>query len=590
MTHRGNKIIIIKFYFSYLEKIRLNCPAKYNNDSSFTLPYFMKICLTLLLFISLQITAQVNHQSPIKSTNDTTIPRLKQLSNGLHGYISMNLPKQKEGYGYGISFYVTAWPLLEKPLSGFQIGLPGTWIVPDNRGYELPLCPPGTYARDHWDQRGPSYRDVFQTIEGSLGFWGSTQFGEATAKFRMNGTANCYNQEVSSPGWGFGQTKSLKAADMGMAQLSNHLLVPPDGITFMKGTSGEVLGNAWMALPLMPARPKEGNDVPTGDLSWTCFLNASNFKGPVAFYIPALWSKIAIGNPNAEGRGLDTREGVPGSGAIEINTVPKFENTDSKGNVYTRIPRLQFPVDDRGITMLMQDATLYSKGALFNQLATALNEGSKISLKFAEGGSFAPECNTRSTRYDQGPEAMTIRGINEMAKPVMLDKSSYGLQWHTKNGMAYFPEYFKKEGDQMIAITADEVPDETFLKQQVFAPARKGKPYVSPFEEKGAWSSPGPKAGPFQAMLSDGSVVTYYWYKFIDQPSLQSISLNVKEKEEVQHAIELIHKAENREDGFMPLPTKGKLATLDKAMIVNPPKGLEYGYVPVVIRQEASEK
>ena len=68
---------------------------------------------------------------------------------------------------------------LEKPLDSFQIGLPGTWILPDNRGYEQPLCPPGTYARDNWPPRGPSYRDVFQTIEGGSGFWTSTQFGSA---------------------------------------------------------------------------------------------------------------------------------------------------------------------------------------------------------------------------------------------------------------------------------------------------------------------------------------------------------------------------------------------------------------------------
>ena len=152
-------------------------------------------CLFLpLLFISLHAWSQ---EKPAKTPSNS--PKLEQLSNGLHGYISMNMPKQKEGFGYGVSFYVSAWPLVESPLSGFQIGLPGTWIVPENRGFEEPLCPIGTYARDNWPQRGPSYRDVFQTIEGSLGFWGSTQFGSTTAKYRMNGTANCYNGEISSP-------------------------------------------------------------------------------------------------------------------------------------------------------------------------------------------------------------------------------------------------------------------------------------------------------------------------------------------------------------------------------------------------------
>ncbi len=151
------------------------------------------LSLFAVIFLnSFQVSAQPKRTS-LNNKDFTDTTRLEQLSEGLHGYISMNLPKQKDGFGYGISFYVCAWPLLEKPLSGFQIGLPGTWIVPDNRGFQEPLCPIGTYARDNWPQRGPSYRDVFQTIEGSLGFWGSTQFGSTTAKYRMNGTPNCYN-------------------------------------------------------------------------------------------------------------------------------------------------------------------------------------------------------------------------------------------------------------------------------------------------------------------------------------------------------------------------------------------------------------
>ena len=153
-----------------------------------------------------------------------------------------------------MSFYSAAWPLVNTPLESFQIGLPSTWIVPDNVGYKGCLCPKGTIARDNWPERGPTYRDVFQTIEGGLGFWGSTQFASSAPKYRMNGTPDCYNTEISSPGWGFGRPDPLKGDEVGMAQLSNRLLVPPDGFTFKSGTRGELLGNAWMALPLTDYR------------------------------------------------------------------------------------------------------------------------------------------------------------------------------------------------------------------------------------------------------------------------------------------------------------------------------------------------
>jgi hypothetical protein len=547
-----------------------------------------KCCCSFFIFISLQAGAQEKDlKVDANASTDTT--RLQQLSEGLHGYISMNLPKQKEGFGYGVSFYVSAWPLLEKPLSGFQIGLPGTWIVPDNRGFEEPLCPIGTYARDNWPQRGPSYRDVFQTIEGSLGFWGSTQFGSSTAKYRMNGTPNCYDGEISSPGWGFGKTKPLKGEQMGMAQLSNHLLVPPDGITFVKGTSGELMGNAWMALPVIPKQPKQAGVASSGDQSWTCFLNAANFKGPIAFYIPHVWSKIADTYATAEGRTLDAREGVVGSGAIEINTVPRFEAKDSKGDVYTKIPGLQFPVNDKGITILMLDATLYSQDAIFEPLKNSLADGKDIPAKFQPGASYIPECKTSPTKYDQGPNAMKIDGVNSYFNEVMLGKNSFGLQWkkETKKSMGYFPRYFKKVGDKMVTISETEVPAETHLKSQNFAAAGKGRPYTSPAENETIWETPGAKAGPFKVTLSDGSIVTYSWYRFIDQPSLQSLKLSEEDKNKIQNNVEMILASWTSDKEYMAAPTQGKLATLDNAIIVTPPKGMAKGYVPIVTRQEA---
>ncbi len=110
-------------------------------------------------------------------TPSPALPTPQLVSEGLAGYISMEVPAPPEEYGYGVSLYATAWPLVERPLRDFQIGLASIWIVPENRKINTPLLPRGTVARDNWPERGPSYRDVFQTIEGGLGFWGSTHFG-----------------------------------------------------------------------------------------------------------------------------------------------------------------------------------------------------------------------------------------------------------------------------------------------------------------------------------------------------------------------------------------------------------------------------
>jgi len=524
---------------------------------------------------------------------DRTQPQL--VSEGLAGYISMDVPAPPEEYGYGVSLYSSAWPLVESPLRDFQIGLASIWIVPENRKINEPLLPTGTFARDHWPERGPSYRDVFQTIEGGLGFWGSTRFGSTTAKFRMNGTANGYNHEISSPGWGFGNINALRPDQMGIAQLSPRLLVPPDGLTFQEGTCGEVFGYAWMVLPLTALKTTTaGLPIPTGNQSWTLFINAKNFKGPVAFYTPATWSRISRRHPPAVGRGLDARPGLVTGGAIEINTVPRFVSQDADGTNYSRIPRLQFPADEKGRTILIHNLTHYSKDALYRQVEDWLAGREAASGKFDEKGATTPPCKAHRLSVQQGQERMPIRGCENWVEPAVFDKTTFGLQWKPavlepwtgtwRRGC--FPEYCRQAGRELQAIAAAAVPAATGLKEARFRPSVAKQSYTSPEDGDNCWKKPGPKAGPFTVKLADGSVVTYSWYRFVDQPSLQDADMSAEEKTRLQAVVEKIHRHWTMEKEYLPPPGMGTLATLDAALMVTPPKGLEVGYVPIATRQE----
>ncbi len=517
----------------------------------------------------------------------------KLVSEGLGGYISMDVPAPPEEYGYGVSLYATAWPLVERPLRDFQIGLASIWIVPENRKINYSLLPTGTVARDNWPERGPSYRDVFQTIEGGLGFWASTQFGATTPKFRMNGTANGYNHEISAPGWGFGNTAALKPDQMGIAQLSAHLLVPPDGLTFKNGTCGDLLGYAWMALPLTrPQATTAGLQVPTGNQCWTLFLNAKNFKGPVAFYTPVTWSRIARIHPPAIARGLDARPGLVTGGAIEVNTVPRLVSKPIGGVTYTRIPRLQFPADKEGRTILIHKLTHYSKDALYHQVERWLAGGDAPSGRFDPKGAVVLPCTARPLSLRQGQERLPIQGCENWVEARAFDRNTFGLQWKPSvlepwTGAiqrASLPEYCRLEGNTLTAVRAEAVPDATGLKPARF-PAATGHAYTSPESGDNVWQKPGPKAGPFKVRLTDGSVVTYYWYRFIDQPALQDADLSDDEKSRLQAIVEKIHAHWTPQKVYMSPPETGALTTLDPALLVRPPKGLEVGYVPITVRQ-----
>lgn len=529
--------------------------------------------------VSLRGAAQ---QSP------TAAPSLPQRSGGLNGYISFHVPRPPAAYQAGVSFYVGIWPLLERPLRGFQIGLPSTWIIPDNTDFDKPLCPPGTVARDNWPERGPVYRDVFQTIEGGLGYWGSTQFGDATPKYRMNGTPDGYNHEISSSGWGFGRTQALPGEIMGIAQLSNRLLVPPDGLTFKRLTNGELLGNAWMALPLHESYRDAGQRkpaAPTGDQCWTLFLNAANFKGPVAYWIPETWSRLSQSYPTIDGRGLDARPALMNGGAMEFNTVPYFESADAAGVVYSRVPKLLFPVDRHGRTVLMQDVTMYSASALSDAVRTWIHGGTTPNGRFDTAASWAARGTANPITFRQGPKNVPLGGYEGVVKTTVVG-SAFCLEWADKSAHGVFPEYYKQVGNRRLAVPDASVPADTRLAAQTFAAAGSGEPYTSPTTGDVCWTRPGPMRGPFTVVLTDGSKITYSWYRFVDQPALQNLGLSAVQKARLQACVERLHAHWRITSDYLPPPSGGALAALDPALLVSPPRGMAVGYVPIVTRQE----
>ncbi len=539
----------------------------------------MKFPFLCLLYSLLASNCSFN-TTKNSSTNSSEESEIIEKDKGLQGYISYYLPKTPKGYGAGISFYSAVWPLVEKPLANFQIGLPSTWIIPENSEVNFPLCPEGSLARN-WEERGPSWSSVFQTVEGGIGYWRGNRFRYPSPKFSMNGVPSCYDYEVASPGWPFFHSSEPLADDkMGIAQLTNRLVIPPDGITFQGSPNGQFLGYAWMSLPLMEAKTGK---TPRGDQSWTLFLNTTNFKGAVAYYIAETWTKIASEYERVTGHTLDVKPGVAGSGAMEINTVPQFQLKTTNDSLFTKIPALNFPVDAKGNSILVQDVKLYSKEAIFNTFRNWKNNNMRCSGKFNIKGSFSPILDTRKTSFKQ--EDKPIQGMDNLLHTEIFSDNEFGIAWkeHNAGSTTTFPQYFLDNGNnERIPISEAQVPKALAAKE--FALAARGEPYEAPMA--GAWVSPGPASKPHKISLEDGSIVTYCWYRFIDQPALQQFNWSLEEKNKLQTIIEKIHTHWNIENDFMTPLKKGDLVTIDNALLVTPPKGYEVGFVPIVIKQE----
>lgn len=130
------------------------------------------------------------------------------------------------------------------------------------------------------------------------------------------------------------------------------------------------------------------------------------------------------------------------------------------------------------------------------------------------------------------------------------------------------------------------LPASLGLRDRQF-PLPNAKP--SPYSAEplaGAWAKPGQSAGPFTAKLVDGSTVTYHWYRFIDQPVFAQCGFSDAERAALQSLIERMHRAWPIDGEYLAPPRAGTLASFDSNLFVTPPKGMEVGFVPIVVRQE----
>ncbi len=510
---------------------------------------------------------------------------LQQQYPGLHGFLASNSSTPPAEYNAGIGFYSAVWSLTPEPISGFQVGLPGTWLTPDNSDNTTePLCPIGTFARDNWPERGPTYADVFQTIEGGLGYWAANQFQYGPPKYSMNSTPNCYSEQVASPGWRFFSSSTpLPDEALGIAQLSNRLIIPPDGLPFEGSPNGEFLGYGYLSLPLTDTKT---NPHIIGNNNWTLFLNAKNFKGVLALFVPDVWTKVSEGQAFGEGRGLDSKPIRPGGlgGTMEISTVPYFSE-EIDGTTYTKIPQIQFPVDANNETTLVRDLAYYSQDAIYDDILNWKNGSAVIpSGTFNSNGVYLPEMSTSPVSYSQNGEV--INGINEIVQPTIFSDQSFGLIWDNPGNevMAKFPQYFRDDGATRTAITEAEIPTGSALLNASFETPNTSQ-FVYEAEMVGAWDDPA--SDPFHVQLVDGSILTYRWYKFIDQPVFRQYNWTEEERNKLQFLVEQMHQNWTIDQEYMHPLSKGELVSFDSNLIVTPPSGLEFGYVPIVTRQSS---
>ena len=539
-----------------------------------------KVFIGFLLFILLApVSAQDNAGKSIRQGN-------------VGGYMILKVDKVDVSYNAGYSMYAAAWPLMKKyPGRSFQSGLFGTWMFPQN---DNPI----------------TRKDFYTDVEGGLGWWNDTEYATETPKFIMGGVQLNFSGWANGPGAGQGRDWSNDRGKYGAAQLSPWVLWPPDGLNLKQGTCGELFGSGYLPLPLTEPKSKTaGKDVPTGNQCWTLFLNAGNFKGPVAFFTPYFWSHATVEDQQLRGLFLDQRPSEANKAfQMETQHIRSAQATDSKGQIWARLAPTQYPLGTDGNSDLLHRLMVYNRKALWDKVEAWFKGGppadGTIDMAGASMQKFQKGIRSNWSFYgDNIPkDKRALLNITSYMDANVTDSATLRVRWggefvtrrQTYSGsLVTLPEYYKlvKAGNddkgQWIAVSPREVPAETGLQKVDFSNTDPRTPvaYITPEDKGSGWKTPGPVAGPFTAKLGDGSTITYYWYRFADQPALQNADMSREEREEMQRRVELIHKNWTKDREYLPTPMIGKLAEIDPALIVTPPTGMEVGYVPIVTRQ-----
>lgn len=502
-------------------------------------------------------------------------------------------------FGAGYTMYSAAWPIFKKypGPDHFQMGLSSSWLTTQRTGNEP--------------------NQFYTTIEGGLGWWHDTRFGTKVPKFIMGGVSYNFYAWANGPGAGRsdmlpnGQRDwSTPGGKYGVAQLSNKLLWAPDGLNMAQSLNGEMLGYGYIPLPLTEPIPNtNGAGIETGNQCWTLFLNATNFKGPATFFLPTFWTEPVLRDPSLEGLFLDSRPSEPNVGfGIEHAGSPAIISKDNNGNPYAKLARLQFPTNNDDNSIILNQISVYSNNALWNDMKTWFNGGPAVLPRIKEAGtfgvSFVNNGGNMAAEISENAQNgikhdINLNYIDNIQQNANMMGFKYDLNIVDKVERNFLlPEYFRLNQDnQWEAVDKGSVPASTnLLTTAVPTAPRPETTYLTPLDPdchwqdpQGPWKSPGPTAGPFKADLGDGTTVTYYWYRFVDQPAIIHANLPEDIRTKLQSRAERIHANWRHTDEYLAPPSIGRIATLDPAAIVQPPVGLEIGYVPIVTRQEKTQ-
>ena len=509
--------------------------------------------------------------------------------------------------GAGFSFYSHIFSLFSESVGGLpdqmQMGLGGTWLTPTNISWST--LAPGVCACDPNGWPSATKGDpafgccetdarcsfLYETFEGGPGYW-IGMLPTAQPKWRVNSAVGCYRDQASTPLFNFGEAgKPHSCESMGIAQLSNRMLMAPDGLTFAAGAQGMgMVGVAYVRTPLGKTSDADVRNF------WTILVDTADFAGPLGYFIPEFWAErwdspnpspasAAIGDLGKPGVGLSM-----GGGAFEWNTLYNFKH-ESSGSY--KVPAMALPLGPDGRTTLFQDARGYESADVYEPLEAALAAGALNASRVLAGGS-PMQCTNGSTAATyrlEGSDAAHLIPVGTLRTTVNSEGvARWAFEPDPKITPALdgkLPEYYSAA---LEPITAADAPAD-LVKARFPSKSDMGAyDGLSHPPSGGCASSPGPAdEGHLHCVqTSSPSWIGYKWYKFVEQPAFLRAKLSGSEAAYLQGRVETLHRmlqggGDEASRWIKQRGTPEALATVDGAQLVTPPPGFEVGYVPIAL-------
>lgn len=494
--------------------------------------------------------------------------------------------------GGGFSWYTRIFKLFEEGHAlNNQMGMGGTWMAAT--GIDFDVCP-CTDGHSHQGPAGTTFLKpccdtgscsccgwLFQSFEGGPGYWGN-ELPTTVSKWRVGDSVGCYSYYTGSPLFQFGQYNGHDCDKMGLAQISNQLVMLPDGITFdVEG----MVGVSYVRTPLGKVNATDSRNF------WTVVLDTENFAGPLAYFIPEFW---ALRDPHDTPRtahlgDYSTARGLKnGQCAFEWNTL----HTIKASNGDYKLPKMTVPYKSgRGVIMMNNKA--FEDDEVSVPLEAALAKGElDVSTIMPKGK--RRQCGTRENDARFNVELSSGISVGTLSTTIEGDECVWSVKLHNDtcpdDGPCAMPRFVSNISGKLTPIPESKAPPELVAK--AFPEKKSSAKYdqVKSIGTRQCLSSPGPADDTLYCFntLKGGDSSTwvgYKWYKFTEQPGLQQAMLTSTERDYMQGRIETLHKMMGRTSRWM--NAKGAvdegLAIIDEGALVTPPKGLEYGYVPIAL-------